>query len=41
MFIIHIIDKSNNLPKEIGEAETLNTFIDSLRCHLANFLVST
>ena len=42
MFFLHIIiDEWNNLPKEIAEAETLNTFIDSLRCHLANFLVST
>ena len=25
-FFIHIIDKWNNLPKEIAEAENLNTF---------------
>ena len=37
MFFIHIIDKWNNLLKEIAEVETLNTFKNSLRCHLANF----
>ena len=36
-FFIRIIDKWNNLPKEIAEAENLNTFKNRLRCHLANF----
>ena len=36
-FFIRIIDKWNNLPKEIAEAENLNTFKNRLRCYLANF----
>ena len=36
-FFIRIIDKWNNLPKEIAEAENLNTFKKRLRYHLANF----
>ena len=36
-FFVRIIDKWNNLPKEIAEAESLNFFKNSLRRHLANF----
>ena len=36
-FFIRIMDEWNNLPKEIAEAENLNTFKNRLRCHLANF----
>ena len=35
-FFIRIIDKWNSLPKDIAEAENLNTFKNRLRCHLAN-----
>ena len=36
-FVIRIIDELNNLPKEIAEAENLNTFKNRLGCYLANF----
>ena len=36
-FFIRIIDKWNNLPKKIAEAENFNTLKNRLRCHLANF----
>ena len=34
---MRIIDKWNNLPKDIAEAEDLTTFKNRLRCHLAIF----
>ena len=34
---MRIIDEWNNLPKEIAEAENLNTFKNRLSCHRANF----
>ena len=36
-FFMRIIDEWNNLPKEIAEAENLNTFKNRLSCHRANF----
>jgi len=36
-FFVHIIDKWNNLPKEVAEAENLIIFKKRLRSHLADF----
>ena len=36
-FFIRVIDKWNNLPREIAEAENLNIFKNKLRRHLAHF----
>ena len=36
-FFIRIIDKWNNLPKEVAEAENLNIFKNRLRRYLTDF----